>query len=128
MTSKARGLHLAFLVLFAAPTVLLAAAAAAEHLPGAFRTVVDFLTTCPYRAVTRTPCPLCGGTTALIALVRGDLDAARAIHPGAVFAAPGIAIQTGYRFYRTLRPLLSWKEELVTACVCAALGAGLLVC
>lgn len=42
---------------------------------------------CPLRAVTGLPCPLCGGTTAAIALARFDLPAALAANPIVVATA-----------------------------------------
>ena len=36
---------------------------------------------CPLRRITGVPCPLCGGTTAGLALLRGDLGAAVAASP-----------------------------------------------
>lgn len=42
---------------------------------------------CPFRAVTGLPCPGCGMTTALLALVRGDLAGAAQAN-GLIFALP----------------------------------------
>jgi len=45
-------------------------------------------TTCPFAIVTGQACPLCGGTRAASALVRGDLDLAWQMHPVIFVAAP----------------------------------------
>ena len=39
---------------------------------------------CPLRRLTGVPCPLCGMTTGVTALARGDVGAALAANPGAV--------------------------------------------
>lgn len=63
---------------------MLAAAAALPLLPG------HDLVTCPLRALTGVPCPLCGMTTSVVATVHLDVGDALAANPagiGAVLAA-----------------------------------------
>lgn len=45
-------------------------------------------TTCPFAIVTGQACPLCGGTRAASALLRGDLDLAWQMHPVIFVVAP----------------------------------------
>lgn len=45
-------------------------------------------TLCLLRAVTGLPCPACGGTTAMVALGRGDLQGALAASPLVALGAP----------------------------------------
>lgn len=63
-----------------ASVLLLGAAAVVPVLPGH-----DELT-CPLRAVTGVPCPLCGMTTSVTNTVRLDLHEAVAANPAGVFA------------------------------------------
>jgi hypothetical protein len=39
---------------------------------------------CPLRAVTGVPCPFCGTTRGIVALVHGDIGGALLLNPGAV--------------------------------------------
>ena len=121
-TSYARGIHLAFLVILSCLLVPVVAATMYDSLPSAVRGAVDFLTTCPYRLHTHRPCPLCGGTGALAALLDGNLSLARALNARAVFVAPGIAMQLPYRIARVIRPRFSWREEALLASACMAAG------
>lgn len=41
---------------------------------------------CPFRRLTTLPCPGCGLTTSLVALLRGDFGAAVATHPLSILA------------------------------------------
>jgi hypothetical protein len=45
------------------------------------------LVLCPFRRITHLPCPGCGMTRALLALLRGDLHSALAVHPLSPFVA-----------------------------------------
>lgn len=45
-------------------------------------------TTCPFAIITGQACPLCGGTRAASALLRGDIDLAWQMHPVIFVAAP----------------------------------------
>lgn len=45
-------------------------------------------TTCPFAIVTGQACPLCGGTRAASALLRGDLELAWQMHPIIFVVAP----------------------------------------
>jgi hypothetical protein len=49
------------------------------------------LVLCPFRRLTHLPCPGCGMTRALLALIRGDLHAALAFHP----LSPLVAVALG---------------------------------
>ena len=63
--------------------LLLAAVLLAQvHLPGRPSTL------CALRALTGVPCPFCGGTTAAVAIGRGDLPAALRASPLVVLGAP----------------------------------------
>jgi hypothetical protein len=123
--ASARGIHLGALIVLlglAAPTALILL-----PLPpkSPLADALAFLTACPYRAATHTPCPLCGGTTALLALARGDLRGAISANALAVLVGPSLVLQLIFRAFRTLRPTFSWKEEL--GVFAAGLGFGLLL-
>jgi hypothetical protein len=49
-------------------------------------------TLCPLRALTGVPCPLCGGTTALVELGHGELTAALATAPVPLLAAATLVL------------------------------------
>jgi hypothetical protein len=111
----ARQLHVAILVVFASAWLVLALAAlgTAGALPGPLAHAAAFLTSCPFRAATGRPCPLCGVTTAAIALLRGDLEASLALNPLALALSALAVSQPPYRLLRALKPKLSLYEELM---------------
>ncbi|MCK9461336.1 MAG: DUF2752 domain-containing protein [Proteobacteria bacterium] len=110
-----RGVHLALFVIFAAAwaVVGLTALAVAGALPETLERLAAFLTSCPFRAATGQPCPLCGVTTAALALLRGDVEASLALHPAALALATLAVSQPFYRLLRALRPRFSLYEELL---------------
>jgi len=122
----ARNVHLAILVVFAAPWLVvgLTALGTAGALPAPLESFAAFLTSCPYRAIEGRPCPLCGATTAAIALLRGDVYASLSLNPLALALATLAVTQPPYRLFRALRPRFSLYEELLvtgTGAVVAAL-------
>lgn len=120
--AASRGLHLAIFIA-ASSLLLLAVAAALSHsLPAFVQKAVSFLSSCPYRIRTQTPCPLCGGLTAFAALIHGNLEAARAANRLAVVLAPLVLLQFPFRLYRMVRPRLRWKEEAIVLCAGLATG------
>ena len=110
--ASARGLHLAALTFLISLLILSLLAAVAPHLPSWIEKAVGFLGACPYRARTGTPCPLCGGLTALSALLNGNLEAARTANRAATLLAPVILLQIPYRIFRIFRPKLLVLEEI----------------
>jgi hypothetical protein len=113
----ARNVHSAIFAVSAAAWLVLGLAALgmAGALPGPLAAVAAFLTSCPYEALTSRPCPLCGVTTAAIALLHGDLEASLSLNPLALALATLAVSQPPYRLFRTLRPKLSlYEEALVT--------------
>lgn len=120
-----RGLHLALFIIATSLLLLAAAAAAFPKLPVFLQKAITFLTSCPYRTLTQSPCPLCGGLTAFDALLHGNLEAARAANPAATAFTPILLLQFPHRLYRMRQPDFSWKEELVFLGIGLALGAGL---
>jgi hypothetical protein len=121
--SRIRGVHVALLVIFAAAWLVvgLTALAVAGALPEPLVRLAAFLTSCPYRAMTGAPCPLCGVTTAALALFHGDVEASLALNPFALALAPLAVSQPAYRLLRALRPRLSLYEELLVT------GAGVAI-
>ena len=114
---RIRGLHVAVFAVFAGAWLVvgLAALGTAGALPGPLASAAAFLTSCPYHALTGRPCPLCGVTTAAVALLRGDLEASLALNPLALALATLAVSQPPYRLFRALRPRLSpYEEALVT--------------
>jgi len=109
-----RGLHLSAL------TVILGAFAAAAlgvlHLhgllPSSLGGLAVFVTSCPYSAMTGTPCPLCGTVRALGLLLGGAPQASLAVNPLAAALLPAGVVQVAYRAVRVARPAFLWKEEL----------------
>ncbi len=75
-------------------------------------------TTCPFALVTGHACPLCGGTRAAAALMRGDPAAAWSLHPLIFVVAPlliaGYVRWWGVREGR-LRPLPSGTVNRIVA-------------
>jgi hypothetical protein len=53
-------------------------------------------TICPFALVTGHACPLCGGTRAAAAVVRGDWAAAWDLHPLVFLALPAMAVAWGW--------------------------------
>ena len=127
--SQIRGLHVAGLAIFAAAwlVVVLTALAVAGALPEPLERIAAFLTSCPYRAITGAPCPLCGVTTAAIALFHGDLEASLALNPLALALAPLALSQPAYRLLRAVRPRLSLYEELLVTGSGAAIAVMVLI-
>jgi len=115
--SRIRGVHVALLVIFAAAWLVvgLTALSVAGALPEPLERLAAFLTSCPYRAMTGAPCPLCGVTTAALALFQGDVEASLSLNPFALALAPLAVSQPVYRLLRAVRPRLSlYEEALVT--------------
>jgi hypothetical protein len=128
--SRIRGIHLALFVIFAGAWLVvgLAALAVAGALPAPLERLAAFLTACPYRAMTGAPCPLCGVTTAALALLHGDVEASLALNPFALALSPLAVSQPVYRLLRALSPRLSLYEELLvtgTGVVIAIMVVGL---
>lgn len=121
--SQIRGTHVALLAIFAAAWLVvgLTALAVAGALPEPLERLAAFLTSCPYRAITGERCPLCGVTTAALALLHGDVEASLALNPLALALAPLAVSQPVYRLLRAARPRLSLYEELLVT------GAGVAI-
>lgn len=71
---------------------------------------------CIYRHLTGSPCPGCGITRALVALLDGRLAQASALHPSALWVGAWLAVQFVVRFVvvaAALRPRLLWVVDLV---------------
>jgi hypothetical protein len=66
--------------------VLALGAVSALVLAPVLARVAPFVPGCPFHALTGVPCPGCGTTRALLALVRGDVPAALAWNPAATVA------------------------------------------
>ena len=113
--SRIRGVHVAVLAISCAAwaVVGLAALSVAGALPAPLERLTALLTSCPWRAITGSPCPLCGVTTAALALFQGDVEASLALNPAALALAPLALSQPPYRLLRALRPRLSLYEELL---------------
>jgi hypothetical protein len=64
--------------------------------------------TCPLRATTGIPCPLCGMTRAVVAAVRGDVGASLRYNPGGVLlvALAVVVAVVGWRWERFRLPAL----------------------
>lgn len=64
---------------------------------------------CPFAVVSGLPCPGCGITRSLVAMVQGDLQSAWHLHPlGPIFTAIGLGLVT----LRLLR--FRWRTKLTT--------------
>jgi len=113
--TRIRGVNLAVLVVFAAAwaVVGLTALGVAGALPVSLERATAFLTSCPFRAATGQPCPLCGVTTAALALLCGDVEASLALHPLALALATLAVSQPFYRLLRAVKPRFSLYEELL---------------
>lgn len=98
-------MHLALLVLSLGPWLHLALAAA-----GALPALAN---ACPFLVLTQEPCPLCGTSRAVTALLSGDLSSSLAHNPLGLGLIALAATQPPYRLLRTLRPAWSWREELL---------------
>jgi hypothetical protein len=124
MPRRARGIHLATLVfaLSLCAVVLLAHLSARGWLGPWLAGGIRFLTLCPYRALTGTPCPLCGTTRAFLFLLQGDLRASLHTNPLAVVLTPMLLAQPIYRLLRVLRPTFKWREEAALLVLCLAAG------
>ncbi len=121
--SIVRGIHLGLWIPLAALVLLGLLATFASYLPAFMGSAVAWLSSCPYRRFAGEPCPLCGGLTALTFLLRGDLTAALSSNGLAVFVAPILVTEFGYRLYRSIKPALRLKEELAVLSVSIAMGA-----
>jgi hypothetical protein len=84
--------------------VMLGAALLHPFLPG------DPGFTCPLRAVTGVPCPLCGMTTSVVATVHGDLAGALVANPAGIVA---VAFAFWILFARGRRITVSLPTALV---------------
>jgi hypothetical protein len=80
---------------------------------------------CPLRAVTGIPCPICGMTTATVALVRGDLGGAVRANPLVLALAlltvsfvAGVALRALGRH----RPPVPWGGAAVTRATALVVG------
>jgi len=71
---------------------------------------IERLAFCPLRDNFGLPCPTCGGTHAVMALVRGDLGEALRQNPLIVIAALILVIWTLYAFAATLQP--RWRRQI----------------
>ena len=60
---------------------------------------IPFMPLCPFKGMTGLPCPLCGGTRAAHALLRGDLAATLYLNPLAIPAVAGCIIAALVLFY-----------------------------
>ena len=70
---------------------------------------------CGVRALTGVPCPLCGMTTGVLALARGDVGASLAANPGAVLLVVAVALALTGRFGGLGRRLLPLRLPLLAA-------------
>jgi hypothetical protein len=126
MPDRARGIHLAVLVmtLSLCAVVLLAYLAESGWLGTWLPSWTRFLTQCPYSAWTGTPCPLCGTTTAFVFLLQGALKASLQANPLALALTPTLLAQLVYRAFRILRPAVNWREEsaLLAFCLLSAVA------
>ncbi len=91
-----------------------------------FESAVGMLTTCPHRARTGRPCPLCGTTTAAILLLEGRPGASLSVNPLGVGLSVAGGLQVLYRGFRVLRPALRLREELAVGAVSVAAVAAAL--
>jgi hypothetical protein len=125
-----RGAHLAMLVLSlgAWSAALLLALSAAGLLPGWLDSFAGLVGSCPHLAATGEPCPVCGTTRGLLALLGGDPIASLGANPLALGLVILGATQPIYRLVRTLSPGFAWREELaVDGLGLGWLGAVLLI-
>ena len=66
----------------------------------------EFVPPCPLRTITGVPCPLCGMTRGVTALVHGHLEQALTYNPGALFAvAIAVALLLLWRTKRMVVPV-----------------------
>lgn len=113
--ATARGVHLAVLILFSSMAFLVGLAFLGEKgfLGEPFVTAVGVLTSCPHRIRTGTPCPVCGTTTAAVLLLEGRLTESLRVNPLGLGLALSGGIQFFYRGFRSIRPALKLREEMV---------------
>ena len=65
----------------------------------------EFVPPCPLRTITGIPCPLCGMTRGVTALVHGDVARAVLLNPGVLLAVLGaIFLLVQWRFRRVIVP------------------------
>lgn len=98
---------------------ILAGGAALVPLQHALHSEVSF---CPMHAITTLPCPLCGGTRAVTALVHGDLSLAVSYNPLALAIFAGMLAAVLWYLLLVLpwraRPVLlmhRWERRAATA-------------
>ena len=115
-STTARGVHIALLVIFATPVliVLLSALNGLLDHPAGLNAVVTFLTRCPRRHLLGEPCPLCGTTTAALLILKGELSASLHTNPLALALTPLILVQLGHRLTALLRRRSSLPLELAS--------------
>lgn len=66
----------------------------------------EFVPPCPLRTITGIPCPLCGMTRGVTALVHGDLAHALLLNPGALLVvALAIFVVLQWRWKRLIVPV-----------------------
>ena len=85
---------------------------------------------CPLRTLTGVPCPLCGMTTAAVALTRGDLAASLAANPFLLLLAAATAVMAAVMAGRAAglvappRPLSgAWQRRATLAAAGLALAS-----
>ncbi|MEZ5216028.1 MAG: DUF2752 domain-containing protein [Ilumatobacteraceae bacterium] len=86
---------------------------------GALRLLEHGPVLCPIRRVTGLPCPTCGMTRSVLALVRGDLVASVAAHPAGPILAVGlplIRLSPRARAWARAR----WEQPAVRATIAGA--------
>jgi hypothetical protein len=122
---RARGLHLGLLAVVATFWLLVLSASVSLRMPTFINDAVAFLSFCPYRRFTGQACPLCGGLSAFVLLMNGDLKSALSSNTLAVTVAPMLVIQFFYRLLRTINPVLRLREEIGVFVMGGLLGTAL---
>ncbi len=105
------GINLALLVIIASALFIVILTSFTFH-SNRDSQLLELLTSCPYRAWTGHPCPLCGVTTAAAHLLLGQFRTSLTINPlAATLTLPALS-QLIYRTLRVVRPRFSFREEL----------------